>query len=68
MGTAGHEAGNILNGQDAFQARMEAQCEEIERYRLLVLREEGRELSLEQAALEWIEGYADTFARDSETS
>ncbi len=40
---------------------MEAQCHQIERYRLEVLRDEGRELSRDEAALEWIERYAEGF-------
>jgi hypothetical protein len=40
---------------------MEAQCHQIERYRLDVLRNEGRELSRDEAALEWIERYAEGF-------
>ena len=47
--------------QDDFLARMEAQCHQIERYRLDVLRNEGRELSRDEAALEWIERYAEGF-------
>jgi len=49
---------------DTFLLRMEAQCSEIKRYRQQVLRNEGRELSQDQAALEWIERYAEFFARD----
>ena len=45
--------------QADFLARMEAQCHQIERYRLEVLRDEGRELSRDEAALEWIERYAE---------
>jgi hypothetical protein len=47
--------------QDDFLARMEAQCHQIERYRLDVLRNEGRELSRDEAALEWIERFAEGF-------
>ena len=49
---------------DTFLQRMEAQCNEIRRYRQKVLRSEGRQLSQDQAALEWIERYAEVFARD----
>lgn len=47
---------------DAFLARMQAQCEQIEAYRLDVLRRERRELSLDQAAREWIARYAESFS------
>jgi hypothetical protein len=47
--------------QEDFLARMKAQCHQIERYRLDVLRNEGRELSPDEAALEWIERYAEGF-------
>ncbi|MFV8819351.1 hypothetical protein [Haliea sp. E17] len=46
---------------DMFLARMRAQCEQIEAYRLNVLRREGRKLTLDQAAREWIERYAQDF-------
>ena len=49
---------------DAFLQRMEAQCNEIRRYRQDVLRSEGRQLSQDQAALEWIERYAEVFDRN----
>ena len=48
--------------QSAFQSRMEAQCKQIDQYRLRVKQGEGRQLSQDQAALEWIDLYADTFA------
>lgn len=43
---------------------MSAQCEAIEQYHRHVLRDEGRQLSLEEAAREWIDRFAETFARD----
>ena len=46
---------------DSFTERMEAQCCQIRRYRRDVIRKEGRELSPDEAALEWIERYAETF-------
>jgi len=49
---------------ETFSLRMEAQCNEIRKYRQEVLRNEGRQLSQDQAALEWIERYADVFDRD----
>ena len=45
---------------------MDAQCEEIEKYRSAVFRDERRQLSLEQAAKEWIEKYAQYFSVDVE--
>jgi hypothetical protein len=66
MGTIRHDVVVISEISEAFQARMEAQCEEIQRYRLKVKREQGRELNLEQAAREWIDSYADAFARDND--
>ena len=49
---------------DSFSERMEAQCCQIRRYRREVIRKEGRQLSPDEAALEWIERYADTFNPD----
>jgi hypothetical protein len=43
---------------------MEAQCCQILRYRRDVIRREGRELSPDEAALEWIERFAETFTPD----
>ncbi len=51
---------------DIFLDRMEAQIGQIQRYRRNVLRGEGRLLSPEEAALEWIERYAAAFARDND--
>jgi len=51
---------------DTFLHRMEAQCDRIRRYRAEVIRQEGRKLSYDEAALEWIERYAEVFARDNE--
>lgn len=48
---------------DAFQGRMEAQCNEIRKYRQQLLENEGRQLSYDEAALEWVERYAELFAR-----
>lgn len=48
----------------AFLSRMERQCEAIEQYRLDVLKNEHRQLSEDQAAMEWIARYAESFARD----
>lgn len=48
-------------GDNDFLARMQAQCEEIEAYRMSVKRRENRSLSMDQAAREWIDRYAHTF-------
>jgi hypothetical protein len=53
---------------DPFAGRMEAQCCQIRRYRREVLSKEGRHLSHDEAALEWIERYAENFARDHDGS
>ena len=49
---------------DAFLGRMEAQCNEIRKYRQRVLENEGRRLDYDEAALEWVERYAERFARE----
>jgi hypothetical protein len=41
---------------------MEDQCGLIERYRLEVKRKEGRCLSTDEAAREWIERFAEAFS------
>lgn len=46
---------------DAFRVRMVEQVCQIERYRLSVLGCEGRELTMEEAAREWIERHAHQF-------
>jgi len=40
---------------------MERQCSEIRAYRKAVLRDSGRRLSLDEAALEWIDRFAESF-------
>jgi len=58
----GHEVGvSFLDAEDAFLARMVEQVCYIEDYRKSVARLEGRELSSEEAASEWIEKYAAKF-------
>ena len=52
-----------LTPQYAFKTRMEAQCEQIQLYVLTAWRTEGRILSQNEAAMEWIERYAEAFAR-----
>ncbi|MBW8830241.1 MAG: PilZ domain-containing protein [Burkholderiales bacterium] len=58
----GFELGvTFLDTQDAFLARMVEQVCHIEDYRQSVRRLEGRELSAEEAAVEWIDQYAAQF-------
>ena len=51
----------FLNTDDAYRTRMVEQLCHIEQYRLEVLHNEGRKLSAEQAALEWISKFAADF-------
>lgn len=58
----GHELGvAFLDAEDAFLARMVEQVCYIEDYRASVAREEGRSLSSEDAAREWIAKFAASF-------
>ena len=58
----GFELGvEFLDPGDSFTARMVEQICHIEDYRQAVHREEGRQLSAEQAAAEWIVKYAAHF-------
>jgi hypothetical protein len=58
----GHEVGvSFLEAEDVFRARMVAQVCYIEDYRQSVQRAEGRVLSSEEAAGEWISKYAAKF-------
>lgn len=58
----GYELGvRFDDAEEAFRARMVAQLCAIEDYRCAVLRTEGRELSMDQAAAEWIERHAADF-------
>ena len=50
-----------MSDQEAFRARMLDQVREIGRYRQAVLKDNGRLLTPDEAALEWIERYAATF-------
>lgn len=52
---------HFLEPNDAFKVRMVAQICHIEEYRKSILARKGRHLTVEQAASEWIEKYADTF-------
>jgi hypothetical protein len=56
-----HSRTDTASGADAFRNRMEQQCHEIKLYRQSILRDFGRLLSPDEAALEWIERYAATF-------
>ena len=58
----GYEAGLEFSETNEFKARMVAQFCQIEDYRRDVLEKEGRELSSEDAAREWIMRYAADFA------
>lgn len=60
--TGGYEIGvRFLSPQDRFCVRMVEQLCYIEEYRQQVEREEGRRLSSEQAAEEWIARFAEHF-------
>ena len=50
-----------LSGAAAFRVRMESQCRQIRLYRLAMLRDRGRALTLDEAALEWIALFAATY-------
>lgn len=54
--------------QEAFQTRMRDQCQQIERYRLELMRNEGRLLSHGEAARQWIDRYAEYYAPDDDAS
>lgn len=51
----------FLDAEDAFRGRMVEQVCHIEEYRRAVARDEGRTLSTEEAAAEWIAEYAARF-------
>lgn len=51
----------FLDSGDAFKARMVEQVCTIEKYRKDVLEDEGREITSQQAADEWIQKYAGNF-------
>jgi Tfp pilus assembly protein PilZ len=58
----GYEVGvDFATAQERFCVRMVEQLCYIEDYRATVAREEGRELSSEEAAREWVERFADQF-------
>ena len=51
----------FINYEEAFRVRMVEQICHIESYRRDVAQREGRELSSEEAALEWINRFASSF-------
>jgi len=51
----------IVSKDQVFHLRMVEQICHIKRYRNEVLHNDGREISSEEAAMEWIEKYADNF-------
>ncbi len=53
----------FCDSEDAFKTRMVEQVCHIEHYKREVLAKDGRQLSSEEAAREWIERYASTFPR-----
>ena len=59
---------DAVETEEAFRARMERQCYQIEQYRLALLRESGILLSKDEAALEWIERFAATFDGGANTA
>ena len=56
---------SVAADRSEFLARMKAQCYQIEQYRVAVMRTEGRRLSQDEAGMEWVERYAEAFARDA---
>lgn len=54
----------FLEVDSAFRARMVEQVCHIEHYKKEILEKEGRTLSGEEAAVEWIKKYADLFPED----
>jgi hypothetical protein len=59
---SGYELGvTFLDAEDAFRARMVEQICHIKEYRRSVLRTERRELSVDEAAAEWIARHAADF-------
>ena len=61
-GEGGFELGvEFLDPEDAFRARMVEQVCYIENYKKVVYQTEGRLLTTEEAAMEWIGKYASQF-------
>jgi len=64
LNEGGYEVGaELLTEDEAFKTRMVEQICHIEHYKREVLAREGRELTGQQAAAEWIERYAASFPR-----
>ena len=55
---------SLMSAQEAFRMRMQQQCQRIGLYRQAVLKETGRLLTPDEAALEWIARYAASFDKD----
>jgi hypothetical protein len=53
----------FLNEDDAFKARMVEQVCHIENYKHAVRRNEGRSLTTQEAAIEWVSKFAANFPR-----
>lgn len=60
-GSAWHVDVEFLDQDDLFRVRMVEQICHIEQYRRMVRASQGRSLSSHEAALEWIERYAEAF-------
>ena len=58
----------LLDPDDVFRARMVEQLCYIEHYKQLVLRTQGRQLSGQDAALEWIGKFAARFPSEAEAA
>jgi len=58
----------FLNQMDLFRARMVEQICHIEHYKKSLFENEGRHLTSQEAALEWISKYADGFPAPDEGS
>ena len=59
--------GEYPAAEDAFRQRMQAQCARIEWHRLQLMQQQGMVLSYNEAALDWIERFAEEFASDYDT-
>ncbi|MCF6336966.1 MAG: PilZ domain-containing protein [Gammaproteobacteria bacterium] len=57
----------FLDENDTFRARMVEQICHIEQYKQEVFDKDGRQLSGEQAAVEWIQKYATDFSNAADT-
>ena len=51
----------FINQEDVFKARMVEQVCHIQHYRNVVLKEQGRNLAVEEAAKEWVSQFASNF-------